>query len=161
MSRAPKWKIEKTKVKVVFRLQFHATNVSYHTFTLILSLFLLFWLHERFFWQAILSFVPELVVQYVWTLLLISAKQACLICYINNFGCRFRQQDGTNYFCPSSLLIRERWLQRQIKQMSGMGVANGQILSMKQHGFFRILALKHMMTSSISLLWPWYVPDIV
>ncbi|KAL6643040.1 hypothetical protein ACP70R_021221 [Stipagrostis hirtigluma subsp. patula] len=27
MSRAPKWKIEKAKVKVVFRLQFHATNI--------------------------------------------------------------------------------------------------------------------------------------
>ncbi|KAJ1294457.1 hypothetical protein BS78_01G147400 [Paspalum vaginatum] len=27
MSRVPKWKIEKTKVKVVFRLQFHATNI--------------------------------------------------------------------------------------------------------------------------------------
>ncbi|WOL09418.1 sporulation-specific protein 15-like [Canna indica] len=27
MSRIPKWKIEKTKVKVVFRLQFHATHV--------------------------------------------------------------------------------------------------------------------------------------
>ncbi|KAK3153539.1 hypothetical protein QOZ80_2BG0176770 [Eleusine coracana subsp. coracana] len=27
MSRLPKWKIEKTKVKVVFRLQFHATNI--------------------------------------------------------------------------------------------------------------------------------------
>ncbi|EMS68518.1 hypothetical protein TRIUR3_07606 [Triticum urartu] len=27
MSRVPKWKIEKAKVKVVFRLQFHATNI--------------------------------------------------------------------------------------------------------------------------------------
>ncbi|CAL4933032.1 unnamed protein product [Urochloa decumbens] len=27
MSRVPKWKIEKNKVKVVFRLQFHATNI--------------------------------------------------------------------------------------------------------------------------------------
>ncbi|CAN6324139.1 unnamed protein product [Urochloa humidicola] len=27
MSRVPKWKIEKIKVKVVFRLQFHATNI--------------------------------------------------------------------------------------------------------------------------------------
>ncbi|CAL9101741.1 unnamed protein product [Musa textilis] len=27
MSRIPKWKIEKTKVKVVFRLQFHATHI--------------------------------------------------------------------------------------------------------------------------------------
>ncbi|KAF5809247.1 hypothetical protein HanXRQr2_Chr04g0154951 [Helianthus annuus] len=26
MSRVAKWKIEKAKVKVVFRLQFHATN---------------------------------------------------------------------------------------------------------------------------------------
>lgn len=29
MSRITKWKLEKTKVKVVFRLQFHATHVSY------------------------------------------------------------------------------------------------------------------------------------
>lgn len=28
MSRIAKWKLEKTKVKVVFRLQFHATHVS-------------------------------------------------------------------------------------------------------------------------------------
>ncbi|MFS7899268.1 hypothetical protein Hanom_Chr00s050024g01779561 [Helianthus anomalus] len=28
MSRVGKWKIEKAKVKVVFRLQFHATNIS-------------------------------------------------------------------------------------------------------------------------------------
>lgn len=28
MSRIAKWKIDKTKVKVVFRLQFHATHVS-------------------------------------------------------------------------------------------------------------------------------------
>lgn len=27
MSRVAKWKLEKTKVKVVFRLQFHATHV--------------------------------------------------------------------------------------------------------------------------------------
>ncbi|KAE8728297.1 F-box and Leucine Rich Repeat domains containing protein, putative isoform 3 [Hibiscus syriacus] len=27
MSRVPKWKIEKTKIKVVFRLQFHATHI--------------------------------------------------------------------------------------------------------------------------------------
>ncbi|KAJ0499891.1 hypothetical protein HanHA300_Chr11g0383701 [Helianthus annuus] len=27
MSRVAKWKIEKAKVKVVFRLQFHATNL--------------------------------------------------------------------------------------------------------------------------------------
>ena len=84
-----------------------------------------------------------------------------LICYIKYFGCRFHQQDGTNYFCPSSLLIQGRWLQKQIKQMSGMEAANGQILSMKQHGFFRILGLRHMMTSSISLLWPWCVLKFV
>lgn len=29
MSRIPKWKNEKTKVKVVFRLQFHATHVRF------------------------------------------------------------------------------------------------------------------------------------
>lgn len=29
MSRISKWKLEKTKVKVVFRLQFHATHVSF------------------------------------------------------------------------------------------------------------------------------------
>ena len=28
MSKVAKWKLEKTKVKVVFRLQFHATHVS-------------------------------------------------------------------------------------------------------------------------------------
>jgi hypothetical protein len=28
MSRIAKWKLEKTKVKVIFRLQFHATHVS-------------------------------------------------------------------------------------------------------------------------------------
>ncbi|MFS7976774.1 putative NT-type C2 domain-containing protein [Helianthus anomalus] len=30
MSRIGKWKIEKAKVKVVFRLQFHATNIPQH-----------------------------------------------------------------------------------------------------------------------------------
>uniref|UniRef100_A0A251TN88 Uncharacterized protein n=2 Tax=Helianthus annuus TaxID=4232 RepID=A0A251TN88_HELAN len=30
MSRVAKWKIEKAKVKVVFRLQFHATNIPQH-----------------------------------------------------------------------------------------------------------------------------------
>lgn len=29
MSRVAKWKLEKTKVKVVFRLQFHATHVCF------------------------------------------------------------------------------------------------------------------------------------
>ena len=40
MSRVPKWKIEKTKVKVVFRLQFHATNVSSHTLIVLFLLLL-------------------------------------------------------------------------------------------------------------------------
>ena len=34
MSRVPKWKLEKTKVKVVFRLQFHATHVRSPTWVL-------------------------------------------------------------------------------------------------------------------------------
>lgn len=44
--------------------------------------------------------------------------------------------------------------------MWGMEAANGQILFMKQPDFFRILGLRHMMTSSTSLLWPWCVVQI-
>lgn len=55
MSRITKWKIEKTKVKVVFRLQFHATHVSftptYSTFPSIFGLEIL-----NFSWQEILFF---------------------------------------------------------------------------------------------------------
>uniref|UniRef100_A0A0A9F2X0 Uncharacterized protein n=1 Tax=Arundo donax TaxID=35708 RepID=A0A0A9F2X0_ARUDO len=42
-----------------------------------------------------------------------------------------------------------------------MEAANGQIQSTKQHDFFRIRGLRHMMTSSISLLWPWGLHGLV
>lgn len=75
MSRLAKWKLEKAKVKVVFRLQFHATHVSQNN-----------------------TLRYMLMVCVIWRI----TQSDKLVCFI--FIKRFHKQDGTSCSYLSSLL---------------------------------------------------------
>jgi len=71
--------------------------------------------------------------------------------------CRFRNLDGINCLYLSSLLKQGKQLQKLPRQMWGMGIADGQIPSMKPQDFFRTYEVESMMRSYISLWWQWYI----